>query len=145
MAGLIFIEGGVAEDYRGSIRYVNDFDMTQVVRFYIVENVDTKFIRGWRAHRIEQRWFYVLNGAFSLKAVKIDDWTKPSRESPIEEIILRSDDQLVIHIPAGYATALQALMPNSKLLVYADYDIAHATQDDYTYPIDYFEFSGIRQ
>src|SRR5690606_23447518 len=69
-----FIHGGIAEDHRGSIRFVNDFDMAAVKRFYIIENKDTETIRGWRAHRIEQRWFYVLEGAFSLKAVKIDDW-----------------------------------------------------------------------
>ena len=138
MANLTSIIGGNAEDHRGSIRFVNDFDMTLVKRFYIIENKDTDTIRGWRAHRTEQRWFYVLEGAFSLKTVAIDDWEQPSRSLPVEETILRRADQRVIHVPVGYGTAFQALEPRSRLLVFADYGIDHAQEDDYTWPADYF-------
>ncbi|MEC3878016.1 WxcM-like domain-containing protein [Parapedobacter sp. 10938] len=138
MEGIRITSGGIAEDHRGSIRFVNDFDATAVKRFYIIENKDTETIRGWRAHRIEQRWFYVLNGAFSMKTVKIDDWEKPSRELPVEETMMRSEQQRVIHVPVGYGTAFQALEPGSRLLVFADYSIEHAKNDDYTYPADYF-------
>src|SRR5690606_9800072 len=86
---------------RGSIRFVNDFDMTAVKRFYIIENKDTETIRGWRAHRIEQRWFCVIEGAFSMKTVRIDDWSEPSKELPVEETILRSEEQRIIHVPVG--------------------------------------------
>ena len=127
---------------RGSIRFVNDFDMTAVKRFYIIENKDTETIRGWRAHRIEQRWFYVIEGAFSMKTVRIDDWSEPSKELPVEETILRSEEQRIIHVPVGFGTAFQALVPGSKLLVFADYGIEHAKLDDYTYPADYFIKSG---
>lgn len=132
------IPGGIAEDHRGSIRFVNDFDMTEVKRFYIIENKDTETIRGWRAHRIEQRWFYVLEGTFLLKTVKIDDWENASPHLPVEEQILRKADQQVIHVPVGYGTAFQALEPGSRLLVFADYGIEHAKEDDYTWPADYF-------
>src|SRR5690606_26768680 len=130
-------QGGIAEDHRGSIRFVNDFDATAVKRFYIIENKDTETIRGWRAHRTEQRWFYVLDGAFSMKTVEIDDWDKPSRELPVEEAKMRAGAQQIIHVPVGYGTAFQALEPGSRLLVFADYDIDHAKHDDYTYPADY--------
>src|SRR5690606_18659464 len=133
-----FIPGGIAEDHRGSIRFVNEFDMSAVKRFYIIENKDTETIRGWRAHRIEQRWFYVLDGAFSMKTVKIDDWDQPSRELPVEETIMRSEGQQIIHVPVGCGTAFQALEAGSRLLVFADYGIEHAKLDDYTYPVDYF-------
>lgn len=132
------IPGGIAEDHRGSIRFVNDFDMTAVKRFYIIENKDTETVRGWRAHRTEQRWFYVLDGSFSLKTVQIDDWERPSPNLPINEKILRKADQQVIHVPVGYGTAFQALEPGSRLLVFADYGIDHAKEDDYTWAADYF-------
>src|SRR5690606_28809821 len=138
------IMGGIAEDHRGSIRFVNEFDMSAVKRFYIIENKDTETIRGWRAHRIEQRWFYVVDGAFSLKTVKIDDRMEASRDLPVEETILRSEEQRVIHVPVGYATAFQALEPGSRLLVFADYGIEHAKDDDYTYPADYFVGAGFQ-
>src|SRR5690606_19576757 len=142
MDEILNIQGGIATDHRGSIRFVNEFDMTAVKRFYIIESKDTETIRGWRAHRTEQRWFYVLEGAFSMKTVKIDNWENPSRELPVEERTLKTDDQQVIHVPAGFGTAFRALEPGSRLLVFADYGIEHAPHDDYTYGTDYFTQAG---
>ncbi|TDS13707.1 sugar epimerase [Sphingobacterium paludis] len=132
------IKGGIAQDQRGHIRFVNDFDMSLVKRFYIIKNADTALIRGWRAHRIEDRWFYVLAGGFSLDVVEIDDWENASTGLTVKKISLVSEEMNVIHVPAGYGTAFQATMPESELLVFANYGIEHAANDDYTWPIDYF-------
>lgn len=132
------IQGGVAKDYRGQIRFVNDFDMSQVKRFYIIKNGDTELVRGWRAHRIEQRWFYVLSGSFTLDLVTIDDWENASPELLVERKVIKAEDMQVIHVPAGYGTAFQALEEGSELLVFADYGIEHAKHDDYTWPVDYY-------
>ena len=132
------IQGGIAKDHRGQIRFVNDFDMTQVKRFYIIKNADTELVRGWRAHRMEQRWFYVLSGAFAVDLVKIDNWEQPSPELDVERRVLRASDQQVLHVPVGYGTAFQALEPESELLVFADFAIDNAKNDDYTWPVDYF-------
>lgn len=139
MGELSFIQGGIAKDERGQIRFVNDFDMSLVKRFYIIKNADTELIRGWRAHRIEQRWFYVLSGSFNVDLVKIDDWENPSPSLPIENLELRAADMKVLHIPAGYGTAFRALESGSELLVYADYPVSHAPLDDYTWAADYFK------
>ncbi|MGJ1285280.1 WxcM-like domain-containing protein [Sphingobacterium spiritivorum] len=133
-----FITGGVAKDHRGQIRFVNDFDMSQVRRFYIIKNADIELIRGWRAHRIEQRWFYVLSGAFSVDLVKIDNWDSPSKDLAVETEVLKSEEHRVLHVPVGYGTAFRALEPDSELLVFADYGIENAKLDDHTYPLDYF-------
>lgn len=132
------IVGGIAKDHRGHIRFVNDFDMSEVKRFYIIKNADTELVRGWRAHRTEQRWFYVLSGSFTVDIVKIDDWTTACQDLPVERLLLKSEDMQVLHMPVGYGTAFRALEPNSELLVYADFGIEHAKTDDYTYPVDYF-------
>lgn len=133
-----FIKGGIAKDHRGQIRFVNDFDMSLVKRFYIIKNTDTELIRGWRAHRIEQRWFYVLSGSFELSLVKIDDWDHPSQDLKVDKEILKAEDGQVVHVPVGYGTAFRALEENSELLVFADYGIDHAPKDDYTWAVDYF-------
>lgn len=133
-----YIKGGVAADHRGQIRFVNDFDMTEVKRFYIITNADTELVRGWRAHRLEQRWFYVLSGSFSLDIVKIDNWEQASPALPISKETLMASEQRVLHVPVGYGLAWRALEPGSELLVYADSNIADAKLDDYTYPLDYF-------
>lgn len=133
-----FIKGGLAKDHRGQIRFVNDFDMTQVKRFYIIKNTDTDLVRGWRAHRIEQRWFYVLSGSFTVDFIKIDDWLCPSRDLPVERLVMQEEAHSVLHAPKGYGFAFQAVEPNSELLVFADYGIENAPNDDYTFPLEYF-------
>ncbi|WP_286862904.1 MULTISPECIES: WxcM-like domain-containing protein [Sphingobacterium] len=139
MSELSVIQGGVVKDQRGQIRFVNEFDMSLVKRFYIIKNADTELIRGWRAHRIEQRWFYVLSGGFKVDLVKIDNWGAPDQSLPIENVILNAVDMKVLHVPVGYGTAFRALEAESELLVYADYPITHAPMDDYTWEFDYFE------
>ncbi len=132
------IQGGIAKDHRGQIRFVNDFDMTEVKRFYIIKNTDLELIRGWRAHRIEQRWFYVLSGSFKIDIVEIDNWDQASNNLAVKTEIVNSADNQVLHLSSGYGTAFQALEEGSELLVFSDFGIENAPKDDYTYPIDYF-------
>lgn len=138
MENLFIINGGVAKDQRGEIRFVNEFDMSLVKRFYIIKNSDVNLIRGWRAHRIEQRWFYCLSGAFTVNLVKIDDWSIPDRQLPIVKQVFNASDMKLLHVPPGYGTAFRALEPDSELLVFADHFIEHSSSDDYTWPTEYF-------
>ncbi|MGB7526482.1 WxcM-like domain-containing protein [Sphingobacterium cellulitidis] len=133
-----FIHGGISKDPRGQIRYVNEFDMKEVKRFYIIKNSDLELIRGWRAHKIEQRWFYVLCGSFMISIVKIDKWDKPDPSLVVENIVLDSEKNCLIHLPAGYGTAFKALENDSELLVFADHYLEDAHLDDYTFPPHYF-------
>src|SRR5690606_5253585 len=103
-----YIQGGIAKDHRGQIRFVNEFDMSLVKRFYIIKNKELDLVRGWRAHRIEQRWFYVISGSFVFDIVKIDNWGKPSQNLEIEKISLDSKENRLLHVPQGYGTAFQA-------------------------------------
>ena len=134
-----FIKGGIAKDWRGEIRFVNEFDMSPVRRFYTIRNLDTQLIRGWRAHKIEQRWFYVLSGSFVVDIVLIDNWENASPDLPVERITLSAEDHQLLHLSSGYGTAFQALEECSELLVFADYPIENASNDDYTYPLPYFK------
>ena len=139
MADLKTIQGGIAEDERGHIRFVNEFDMSLVKRFYVIKNRDTELVRGWRAHRIEHRWFYILSGSFALSLVEIDNWESPNPDLIVKRYELSAVDRNVVSVPAGYGTAFQALEPDSELLVFADYPISHAKHDDYTWPLTYFQ------
>lgn len=132
------IQGGIAKDHRGQIRFVNDFDMSEVKRFYIIKNTDLELIRGWRAHRIEQRWFYVISGSFKIDIVEIDNWDQASKNLAVKTEIVKSEDNKVLHLSSGYGSAIQALEEGSELLVFSDFGIENAPKDDYTYPVDYF-------
>jgi len=131
------IKGGSHTDHRGTIHFVNDFDMSQVKRFYLIEHPNIEVIRAWRAHRIEQRWFNAVAGKFVIRIVKIDNWESPTKVVSIQDVHLSSCNE-VLYIPSGYGTWIQAEENNSKLLVFGDYGIEHAINDDYLYPQDYF-------
>jgi dTDP-4-dehydrorhamnose 3,5-epimerase-like enzyme len=132
------ISGNHHDDIRGEVSFVNDFDMAQVKRFYRIRHFDTKTVRGWRAHKIEQRWFHVFSGSFIVNLVKIDNWDKPSPNVKQNKFILKATDISVLHIPVGYASSLQAVDENSEMIVFADYPIENAKYDDYLYPSDFF-------
>lgn len=107
------IKGGAVTDLRGIIRFVNDFDMGLIKRFYIIENATLDIVRGWRGHAIEQRWFYALTGAFRLDTVKPDDWSAPSQHLPVDSLTLTSQESEILHVPSGYCTAIQSIQPES--------------------------------
>nr|WP_294794085.1 WxcM-like domain-containing protein [uncultured Mucilaginibacter sp.] len=124
-------------DHRGRVSFVNDFDMLPVRRFYRIRHPDTSIIRGWRGHKVERRWFYVNNGAFKINVIKPDDWETPDKNLRSETYIIEADSA-VLSVPGGYATSMQALEPNSDMLVFADNTIDNAANDDYVFPLDYF-------
>lgn len=134
-----YLKGGVSSDFRGKIKYVNEFDMKKVKRFYIINNSEIEIVRGWRAHRIECRWFYPIVGSFKIFLVKIDNWTLPNPHLNIEELLLDSKENKVLFIPSGYGVAFQMLENNSEVLVFADHYLEHSSKDDFIFPLDYFK------
>ncbi len=117
------INGGIFSDNRGDIAYVNGFNFEGVKRFYIIEHPDSSVIRAWQYHRIEKKWFYVVQGSFCIAWVKVDNWENPSPNLAVEFKILNASESEIISIPAGYANGLKALEPNSKIIVFSDMDV----------------------
>ncbi|RYZ87126.1 MAG: hypothetical protein EOP04_12425 [Proteobacteria bacterium] len=133
------IRGGSYTDHRGTVRFLNDFDMAAVRRFYTITHDDTFTRRGWRGHQIEQRWFYAIKGSFELEIVEIDDWNLPDEELPILLTVISAEKNEVIHLPAGFATCLRALEPDSVVVLFSDYGIENAKFDDHLWPNNYFK------
>ncbi|SEV94554.1 WxcM-like, C-terminal [Chryseobacterium wanjuense] len=132
------IKGGKYSDDRGNLFFNNNFNASQIKRIYYIENADTKFVRGWTGHKIEQRWLSASQGSFTIRLIKIDHWEKPSENLPILKFELNSGQLDVLHIPKGYVSAIQSREEKSRLLVMADYFLGEIA-DDYRFPIDYFE------
>lgn len=132
------IEGGKYSDERGSLFFNNDFNVSEIKRMYCIENTDIDFVRGWTGHQIEQRWFSALQGSFTIKLIKIDNWKTPSNNSEILDFELSSEKLNVLHVPKGYVSAIQSKEKGARLLVMADY-FFEEIDDDYRFPIDYFE------
>ena len=115
------INGSAFSDDRGILKFNNEFDATEVKRFYQIENHDLHFVRGWQGHNIEQRWFSIFHGSFRIWVTSVDDFIANKMEQHTYEFILDSNVFDVLHVPAGYLTAIQSLERNAKLLVMADY------------------------
>ena len=60
------ITGGSHADARGTLRFCNDFDLTQVKRFYTIANSAEQPRRGWIMHKRETKWFFPLGGVTNI-------------------------------------------------------------------------------
>ena len=132
------IKGKVHTDYRGSLFYNNDFDAKDIKRIYFIENKDTKTVRAWQGHKIEQRWFSAVQGSFEIKLIEVDDWITPSKNSTIYSFVLKASQLDILHVPKGYISSIQALELNSKLMLMADYLLGEV-KDEYRFDADYFK------
>lgn len=132
------IKGAIHTDKRGKVIYINNFDMREVKRMYIIHHINTDVKRGWRGHKLEQRWFFVTKGKFKLTFVKIDNWEAPNHD--LSQIIyeLTATEANVLHVLPGYASCLQALESDSTVLVYGNAGIDEANLDNYQYDESYF-------
>ena len=132
------ISGNCHEDQRGSLKYNNHFDASEVKRIYLIENANTEFKRGWQGHKIEQRWFSVMQGSFRIQLIAIDHWDEPSTNLERFTFLIDSEKLDVLHVPSGYVSSIQSLEQGSKLLVLSDY-LLGAIQDEYRYELNYFD------
>ncbi len=134
------IHGGKFSDHRGSISYVNDFSFTDIERFYIISNSKENPIRAWQGHKLDTKNFYCLSGSFKIHFIKIDNWENPSKDLAIETVLVTESDSKIVHIPAGYANAVESLEENSKLISFSTLPLANVSDDDVRYPPSYWLF-----
>ena len=136
------IQGGNFSDHRGTISFVNDFSFKDIERFYIISNSDENPIRAWQGHKLDTKNFYCLNGSFKIHFVKIDNWEKPSKDLVIETIFVSDSESKIVHIPAGYANAIESLESNAKLMSFSTLPLSNVSDDDVRYNSDYWKING---
>lgn len=90
------ITGGMHADNRGMLRFVNDFDMTAVKRFYTIANSAEEPKRGWIMHKKETKWFFPLKGKTTIVVQSVHD-------SGIEaRYVLIADNPQVLEVPPDF-------------------------------------------
>lgn len=127
------IDGGNFRDLRGSINFVNDFDLSPIKRFYTTTNASIDVIRAWQGHKIESRWFYCVQGSFDVRLIKIDNWENPSKIQLLEKFKISANNPEVLHIPKGYINGFKALENNSQILIFSDYKLNEIADDNYRF------------
>ncbi|SEA87305.1 dTDP-4-dehydrorhamnose 3,5-epimerase [Flavobacterium gillisiae] len=136
--GVQVIEGVRFEDHRGSVSFVNDFKFEGIERFYMIANSDEIPLRAWQGHKLDQKNFFCVAGSFKIGYVKIDNWENPSKNLRVETVVLSCFESRVLHIPAGFANAIDALEKDSKLISFSTLPLSNVQEDDVRYPSDYW-------
>lgn len=124
------IQGGVAVDDRGSVRFVNDFDFSGVKRFYQVENHKSGFIRAWHGHSKEGKYVYVASGSALVGAVNLDEEKLP------QKYILSAQAPKILWIPPGYANGFMSLADNTVIQFFSTSSLEESLDDDVRFPFD---------
>lgn len=125
-----FQAGGLATDDRGSLKFINDFELAEFKRFYVVENHSKGFVRAWHGHKFEAKAVVCLQGAAVVAGVKIDNWINPSEDLPVERMILSAAKPGALHIPAGYANGFMTLTDDAMLMFFSSSTLAESAEDD---------------
>lgn len=124
------INGDVYSDNRGTLKSVNDFNMSSVVRMYSIEP-KLGIIRAWQGHKLETKWFYVVKGSFFVKTMSMDS-------NHVNEYQLSGLEPKVLKIPGGNYNGFEALEAGSILIVYSDFDLKESKDDDFRLSIDQY-------
>jgi dTDP-4-dehydrorhamnose 3,5-epimerase len=132
------IKGGIHQDSRGTIGFVNDFDLSPCVRFYRISHPEISIIRAWQGHKKESKWFHCIRGSFILNVIKIDDWEIPSKHLEVQKFELKNSESLVLFVPPGHVTGFKALEIESRLLVFSDFNTEESKLDDYRFEKNYW-------
>jgi dTDP-4-dehydrorhamnose 3,5-epimerase len=132
------IDGGHFSDNRGTVAFVNDFNLIPVKRFYCITHPNTTIVRAWQGHQIESKWFYCTKGSFEIKVIKIDNWHSPSKNLTIQTYVLTATQSQVLAVATGCATGIRALEMNASLMVFSDKTLNEAKGDDYRFDKDYW-------
>ena len=128
------INGHIYSDTRGIIYCNNNFDMSLVKRMYEIENINIQFKRGWKGHKIEQRWFTCTKGKIEIHVISTEKLEMNSRNLTPQIFKLTEDSKDILHVPSGYATIIKQEQKKSRVLVFADYSLGEIN-DDWRWPI----------
>jgi dTDP-4-dehydrorhamnose 3,5-epimerase-like enzyme len=125
---MFLIKGNLHKDNRGIVRFVNDFDMKNVVRMYCIEP-QLGIIRAWQGHKKETKWFFAAKGSFVVKVVDM-------KTNFLNKFILTDLESNIVEIPGGNYNGFEALEEGSVLMVYSNFTTIQSKEDDFRLSLD---------
>lgn len=125
------IQGNVFVDQRGTLKFMNDIDLSPIKRFYTIQNANTEVVRAWQGHKIESKWFFVMKGSFKIGAVEINNFENPDTTIKPSFYELTESNHQILLIPKGYANGFIALEPNSVMMVFSDHSLEDCKDDNF--------------
>lgn len=131
------IKSGIHIDNRGIILHNNEFDLSPIKRIYIIQNSNLNYLRGWKGHLIENRWFLCVKGIVGIYVAKISDLNKKNKKYSFFE--LNENDMNVLYVPSGNATLIKQISQNSRLMAFSDWLIGESNDEDCRWPNNIIE------
>lgn len=135
MASLI--TGDTHIDERGTLRFINGFDLTGVKRFYQVENHRQGFIRAWHGHKHEEKYMYLASGSAYVGVVDL-------ATEKLEKFVLSAEKPRILHIPKNTAHGFMNLEENTKIIFFSTATLEESKKDDLRFPWDKWNIWDIR-
>lgn len=123
------INGGLSVDDRGSVTFVNDFNFSDIKRFYVVENHRAGFIRAWHGHEKEGKYVFVVKGTALIGTVHMNS------DSP-NKYILSDRSPKILYIPPGHANGFKTLEEDTRIIFYSTSTLQDSLGDDIRFPFD---------
>jgi dTDP-4-dehydrorhamnose 3,5-epimerase-like enzyme len=117
------LNGGLAADDRGFVRFVNDFNFTNIKRFYQVSNHKKDFIRAWHGHKEEEKYVYVVSGTALVGAVNMET-------NELFKFTLSDKKPSILKIPKGFANGFKTLEENTQILFFSSSTLEESLKDD---------------
>lgn len=134
------INGGVAVDDRGSVRFVNDFDFKDVKRFYQISNHEVGFVRAWHGHKKEGKYVYVPKGSFLVGAVEFDRYAADP-----QKFILSAEKPQVLYIGPEHANGFMNLTPDAIIQFFSTSTLDESLGDDIRFNADRWDIWDIER
>ena len=142
------INGGVAVDDRGSVRFVNDFDFDGVKRFYQIENHERGFIRAWHGHYREGKYVYIAKGSALVAAVNFPCHDDPEYQivlPDLKKFVLSSQSPKILWVPPGYANGFMTLEENTIIQFFSTRSLEESLDDDIRFPYNKWDIWSIEK
>jgi dTDP-4-dehydrorhamnose 3,5-epimerase-like enzyme len=118
---------------------VNEASLSGFVRFYLVRNHQSCFVRAWHGHQRERKLVTVVAGAALICCVKVDDWEQPSTDLAVHRFVLSADRPAAVAIPAGFVNGSMTLKEKTTICYFSDATIEETRSDDFRYPARFWD------
>ena len=126
------IEGGASFDVRGSLVYNNTFDMSDVRRFYLVENNKQGQIRAWHGHKKEAKYVTIIHGTAKFGVARVKDWENGIIDE-INHYTLSASNPQILYIPAGHINGFMTLTSGALVMFFSTTTLEESKGDDYRF------------
>jgi len=124
------IKGGIHVDVRGLLRFCNDFDMSEVKRFYTISNSAEQPVRGWIGHKREAKWFFPLRGQTILDIEPMDCSRVGHPEGEwLKTYTLSAEVPSVLKVPPANWFRIKQCA-NAEVMVFSDCKLGEFEDDD---------------